>query len=88
MNTREFNIFEGNKLSVDNFLTGLTIIKTIISDIDIILRDYELAQDEIQEINKKREKISEIYKKYNNLFSKKRILQEINALNYKRNTYR
>lgn len=89
MNTRSFKISEYNKIlgenriNKDNFEAGLIIIKAILSDIDIILQDYQLPQDKVQWLKEKKLTIADIYNKYYDLFSQKRILNEYHALNFK-----
>ena len=89
MNTRNFDIIKYDKtfntkgINEDNFKAGLTIIKTILADIDIILQDYNIPEDKTKELREKRDIIANIYNKYNNLFSITRILTEYNALAHK-----
>lgn len=63
----------------------MVVIEKMIEDIDVIIRDYALDSTKIRELQDGREKVSIFYKKYANLFSDNRIIQELKKYMYRRN---
>lgn len=85
MNSREFDFYRNGEFDFDNMNAGIIIIEGILQDIDIILSDYELEEEKKTYLTDKKQIISTFFEKYKQIFSKTRLLKDLNALNYKPN---
>ena len=61
----------------------MVIVDKMIEDIDIILKDYKLDSVKVKTLQEYRNKIFSFYKKYENVFSKYRILMEFSKYRFR-----